>query len=76
MSPELLTRHPYSGQSADLFAAAVILFIMITGRPPFQRALRTNPHYKPVAFGNFKRFWQIQNLDLSADLRDLFWRAF
>jgi serine/threonine protein kinase len=57
MAPEILARVPYSGQAADIFAACVILFIMLAGRPPFVRAIPTDPHYKPMALGSIQRFW-------------------
>jgi serine/threonine protein kinase len=38
MAPEMLSRASYDGQSTDIFALGVILFIMITGRPPFREA--------------------------------------
>jgi len=38
MAPEIIMRLPYNGAQVDLFAAAVILFIMVAGHPPFNRA--------------------------------------
>jgi len=35
MAPELLKGDIYKGTDVDLFALAVILFIMVTGSPPF-----------------------------------------
>jgi len=35
MAPEIHTRSPYQGQIVDLFATGIILFIMVTGHPPF-----------------------------------------
>jgi serine/threonine protein kinase len=35
MAPELFAGYPYHGEVVDLFAAAVILFIMVTQLPPF-----------------------------------------
>ena len=45
MAPELIEGREYRGMDVDLFAAAIICFIMVTGRPPFMRAEATNPHY-------------------------------
>ena len=38
MAPEMLSRASYDGQATDIFAMGVILFIMVTGRPPFREA--------------------------------------
>ena len=35
MAPELHYKRDYNGESVDLFALGVILFIMVTGRFPF-----------------------------------------
>ena len=38
MAPEIHMRKAYAGVATDLFAAGIILFIMLTGHPPFSRA--------------------------------------
>ena len=38
MAPEFFKKLPYNGSSVDLFAAGIILFIMVAGHPPFNRA--------------------------------------
>lgn len=38
MAPEIFLKVPYNGAQVDLFASAIILFIMISGHPPFNRA--------------------------------------
>lgn len=38
MAPEINMKAPYSGVQVDLFAAAVILFILYGGVPPFGKA--------------------------------------
>ena len=38
MAPELHLGYPYDGKSDDLFAAGIILFMMLTARPPFRSA--------------------------------------
>lgn len=37
-APEILLNKPYEGEKVDIFAAAVILFIMVSGHPPFSQA--------------------------------------
>lgn len=38
MAPELLRREFYRGEAADVWSTGVVLFIMVAGFPPFQRA--------------------------------------
>lgn len=46
MCPEIHKKEKYEGASADLFAAGIILFILITGHPPFMKADPKDPYYK------------------------------
>jgi len=36
MAPEINLKSPYNGSLVDLFASAIILFIMYSGHPPFK----------------------------------------
>ena len=38
MTPEQINKNYYSGISDDLFAVAIIIFILAIGRPPFAMA--------------------------------------
>jgi len=42
MAPEIMLQKPYDGKSVDLFAAAVINFIMFSEIPPFIQAETTD----------------------------------
>ena len=46
MAPEIIKQEPYRGDKADLFASAVILFIMFTGAMPFVMASSNDVDYK------------------------------
>jgi len=59
MAPEIHLRQPYSGPAVDLFASAIILFIMYSGTPPFAKAdPRNDPHYKLLCTGKQEIFWK------------------
>lgn len=58
MAPEIHARRPYIGTSVDLFACAIILFIMITQHPPFQRAEPTDPFYRLLCANRADLFWR------------------
>ena len=58
MAPEILTRKDYNGADVDLFAAAVILFIMVSGAPPFMKwADSKDAFYKLICDNRSARFW-------------------
>lgn len=58
MAPEVFKGN-YSGEAADLFATAVILFIVLTGNFCFGSAQDNDPYYKIFASGQIDKFWSI-----------------
>lgn len=58
MAPEIHMKQPYSGESVDLFASAIILFIMFTQHPPFHKALPEDPFYKLICINRLDVFWK------------------
>ena len=59
MAPEIYNGEVYSGKSVDLFAAAIILFIMVAQHPPFVDASSKDPHYKLLSTNRAKDFWSV-----------------
>lgn len=57
MAPEIHLKQQYSGPSVDLFAAAIILFIMVAGTPPFASGNPKDQHYKLICTNRFDSFW-------------------
>ena len=58
MAPEIHLNKPYEGTRVDLFASAIILFVILTQRPPFASANPQDPHYRLLAVGRAELFWQ------------------
>lgn len=58
MAPEIHQRKPYNGASVDLFASGIILFIMVTQHPPFNRAEPSDPFYKLICGNRPDLFWK------------------
>mmetsp|Transcript_20600 Transcript_20600/g.18011 ORF Transcript_20600/g.18011 Transcript_20600/m.18011 type:complete len:397 (+) Transcript_20600:306-1496(+) len=58
MAPEINLEQPYKGPAVDLFAAGVILFIMVAGSFPFGKAVPQDEHYKKICTGKYSDFWK------------------
>lgn len=58
MAPEILAHQAYMGEKADAWSAGVVIFIMLTGNPPFQLASKTDWWFNAIATGNVDRFWR------------------
>lgn len=61
MAPEILSKSSqYYGISTDIFAAGVILFIMVTGKPPWAKASPQNINYHKFCTNQHTEFWKEQ----------------
>ncbi|GMI48957.1 hypothetical protein TrCOL_g13184 [Triparma columacea] len=58
MAPEILAHLPYQGVSADTWSCGVVVFIMLTGNPPFQIAGKGDWWFNAISSGNVDRFWR------------------
>lgn len=73
MAPEVLAKKEYNGAQADLFASAVILFILLSQHPPFIRAEETDRYYKKIYQGKWSKFWDTYaDEGFSESFKDLF----
>lgn len=66
MAPEIQTVGLYDARATDLFAAAVCLFIMVAGHPPFQAAQKDDTYYKGIAKNSANSFWKIHSKNKEA----------
>lgn len=57
MAPEILCKQPYDGEKVDIFAAGVVLFMLMTGTHPFNSTAPNDSYYRLIREGNFERFW-------------------
>ena len=57
-APEINEHRPYSGEAVDLFAIAIVLFIMIAEVPPFGQADTSDFYYKLLFNKKFEIFWK------------------
>lgn len=58
MAPEILLQVPYVGREIDLFAAAVILFVLVVGHPPFTQASNEDRLYMMICQNRSDLFWK------------------
>jgi serine/threonine protein kinase len=56
MAPEVLGGAEHSGFVADIFSCGVILFILLSGKPPFAKANDSDPYWAELKV-NPARFW-------------------
>jgi len=61
MAHEINMQQDYEGAKVDIFAAGVLLFIMVAGHPPFIKAIPKDPYYVSLCKTkqNVNMFWAI-----------------
>jgi serine/threonine protein kinase len=75
MSPEIYKNtSPFDGYAVDLWAAGVILFLMLTGFPPWDRACETDERFRYMSAGYLVQMLSEWEIGISADAMDLLQR--
>mmetsp|Transcript_14507 Transcript_14507/g.35082 ORF Transcript_14507/g.35082 Transcript_14507/m.35082 type:complete len:469 (-) Transcript_14507:327-1733(-) len=75
MSPEIYKNsEPFDGFAVDMWAAGVILFLMLTGFPPWERACATDERFHYMTAGYLVQMLTEWNIGLSGDAMDLLQR--
>lgn len=72
MAPEVVSRDEvFDGFAIDLWASAVILFVLVVGMAPFKWAHESDKRYAKIAKGNLKELLAGHRIALSAEACDL-----
>lgn len=72
MSPEIYAnKDAFDGFAIDLWAAGVILYIMLTGFPPYDQASRTDQRFDLIINGSLMRQLKSWGINLSEEAGDL-----
>lgn len=58
-SPEILSKQSYRGPFSDLFSCGVILFVLVTGKLPFGKAVIYDAYYKHFCKNDYESFWNL-----------------
>jgi len=58
-APEILNKKPYNGKTADIFSCGVILFVLVTGKLPFGKALVYDNYYRNFVRNDYEGFWAL-----------------
>ena len=75
MSPEIYrNEEPFDGFAVDMWAAGVILFLMLTGFPPWERACQTDERFHYMSGGYLVQMLTEWEVGLSSDAMDLLQR--
>ncbi|CDW89341.1 protein kinase domain containing protein [Stylonychia lemnae] len=56
-APEINLRQTYKGEDVDVFSLGIILFIMVTGLPPFKVADDSDFFYRQIIHGKMAEYW-------------------
>jgi serine/threonine protein kinase len=72
MAPEIKEGKVYDGRKADIFSAAVVLFILVRGIFPFKEARKEEFFYNFLVEKNYQEYWnKVESTYLSAECKDL-----
>jgi serine/threonine protein kinase len=75
MSPEIVkNRDPFDGFAVDMWAAGVILFLMLAGFPPWDRACGSDERFRYMSAGYLVQMLTEWNIPISPDAMDLLQR--
>ena len=76
ISPEILQNTTFDGFSVDIWAAGIVLFIMLVGLPPFEWASMDDPRFRLICRGGLKQLVDQWQRPISLEAVDLLQQIF
>jgi len=58
-APEMLAKQPYLGSCADIFSCGIILFVLVTGKLPYGKAVGHDSYYRNFVNNDYEGFWKM-----------------
>lgn len=74
MSPEILGGKPFIASHSDSWSLGVLLFMLLTGIPPFQRPDPSDQRFKYIVSGRLHELIRLWRIDLDSNAIDLLQR--
>jgi len=71
LAPELIAEDTFDGFATDLWSAAIILYIMLTGHAPFKWAHESDVNFNRLINGELKSMMEQCNIPISDEACDL-----
>ena len=71
MAPEVFQRQSFHGTSADIYSVGVVLFVMLTGFPPYKTPSEEDSRFRSIVNGSLRKLllrWEIELSDQVIDL--------
>eukprot|EP01084_Bolivina_argentea_P248636 415950_1 len=78
MAPEIYSYRQFNGEKADVFSLGVIIFILLTGFPPFSTPNARDKCFQFIYYGKLEWLFKKWNLNdiISCECRDLLSKIF
>lgn len=75
-APEVYTMKEYDGRKADAWSLGVILFLLLTGAPPYRVPVNSDPGFRIIISGDMPKMLEAWKRPLEPDAQDFLMKVF